>query len=325
MRPVTREIWLGDVARAATTLGMTDAAGWERVAALLGLGPGSEPVPAAEPPGDVTAFPPPPPEPGRPGPAGDGEPEPYVEPSDATRRSVADEESTLLVPVGHRPPRRTGWAVDPLPAPRSAADAGAPPHLPLLAPRSTAAVLHAALARVTPEGDLDVERAADHLARGLPLEEIPRRPLPTLRYGVQILADISASMEPFARDVEDVIDQVRSLVGVAGTRVLRFADCPSRGVGAGPRGTWRPYQPPQHGTRVLLLSGLGKVGPVFDPHRGTEREWREILLRIRQHGCDTVALVPLPERLWPTWWQSRMRVVAWDRGTTVGRVVGGSR
>lgn len=327
MRPVTREIWLGDVARAATTLGMADQAGWERVAALLGLGPGGEPVPVAEPPRDVMDLTPPPAAPGRVGLTGDAEPEPYAEPSGAPRRTVADEEPTLLVPVGHRPPRRTGWAVDPLPAPRSAptAEASAPSHLPLLAPRSTAAVLHAALARVTPEGDLDVERAADHMARGLPLAEIPRRPLPTLRYGVQILADISASMEPFARDVEDVIEQVRSLVGVAGTRVLRFADCPSRGVGAGPRGTWRPYQPPQHGTRVLLLSGLGRIGPVFDPHRSTEREWREILLRIRQHGCDTVALVPLPERLWPAWWQSRLRVVAWDRGTTVGRVVGGLR
>ncbi|UIX30072.1 hypothetical protein [Streptomyces sp. GQFP] len=327
MRPVTREIWLGDVARAATTLGVTDVVGWERVAALLGLGPGTEPTPLAEPPADGTTPPPPAPATGRTGPSDEGDPRPYVEPPDAARPRRGDEEPTLLVPVGHRPPRRTGWAVDPLPAPRSTptAEDGTPPHPPLLAPRSTAAVLHAALARVTSEGDLDVERAADHLARGLPLAEIPRRPLPTLRYGVQILADISASMEPFARDVEDVIDQVRSLVGVAGTRVLRFSDCPSRGVGAGPRGTWRPYQPPQHGTRVLLLSGLGKVGPVFDPHRGTEREWREILLRIRQHGCDTVALVPLPERLWPAWWQSRMRVVAWDRGTTVGRVVGGLR
>ncbi|MEU6225392.1 hypothetical protein [Streptomyces sp. NPDC047042] len=325
--PATREIWLGDVARAASALGLTDAAGWERVAALLGLGPGVGQVPVAEPPGDPTDLPAPPTEPGGAGPTGDGEPASYAEPLGVPRQPVAEEESTLLVPVGHRPPRRTGWAVDPLPAPRSApaAEAGALPHLPLLAPRSTAAVLHAALARVTAEGDLDVERAADHLARGLPLAEIPRRPLPTLRYGVQILADISASMEPFARDVEDVIDQVRSLVGVAGTRVLRFADCPSRGVGAGPRGTWRPYQPPQHGTRVLLLSGLGRIGPIFDPHRGTEREWRETLLRIRQHGCDTVALVPVPERLWPTWWQSRLRVVAWDRGTTVGRVVGGLR
>ncbi|WP_405773577.1 hypothetical protein [Streptomyces sp. NBC_01538] len=324
---MTREIWLGDLVRAATALGVTDAVGWARVASLLGLGPGSERELPEEPLPDTPAFPQPASTPSRRDPAGDESARPYLAPPDAVRPAPAEEESAVLVPVAHLPPRRTGWSVDPLPAPRSTPydEVGAPPQLPLLAPRSTAAVLHAALARVTPEGDLDVERAADHLARGLPLAEIPRRPLPTLRYGVQILADISASMEPFARDVEDVIDQVRSLVGVAGTRVLRFADCPSRGVGAGPRGSWRPYQPPQHGTRVLLLSGLGAVGPVFDPHRGTEREWREVLLRIRQHGCDTVALVPLPERLWPAWWQSRLRVVAWDRGTTVGRVIGGVR
>ncbi|MDX3451044.1 hypothetical protein PV396_03625 [Streptomyces sp. ME02-8801-2C] len=325
---MTREIWLGDVVRAAAALGVSDAAGWERVASLLGLGPGAERELPAQPPPDPTALlPQPVSAPGQHGPADDDAARPHVEPPGAVRPTPTDEEAALLVPVAHRPPRHTGWAVDPLPVPRSApfGEPGPPQHLPLLAPRSTAAVLHAALARVTPEGDLDVERAADHLARGLPLAEIPRRPLPTLRYGVQILADISAAMEPFAQDVEDVVDQVRSLVGVAGTRVLRFADCPSRGVGTGPRGTWRPYQPPQHGTRVLLLSGLGQVGPAFDPHRGTEREWREILLRIRQHGCDTVALVPLPERLWPGWWQYWLRVVAWDRGTTVGRVVGGVR
>lgn len=327
--PATPEIWLGDLARAATTLGITDTAGWERVAALLGLGPGAASALPVERVRDVTALAQRAPAPEPTGPAGDGEPEPLAaRPDDDPRRPVAaDEPATRLVAVGHRPQRRTGWAVDPLPAPRPTpgAEGGAPPHLPLFAPRSTTAVLHVLLSRVTPEGDLDVERAADHLARGLPLSEIPRRPLPTLRYGVQILADISPSMEPFARDVDDVIDQVRDLVGVAGTRVLRFAGCPSRGAGSGPRGTWRPYRPPQHGTRVLLLSSLGTVGPAFDPHRGTEREWREILLRIRQHGCDTVALVPLPERFWPTWWQSCLRAVVWDRGTTVGRVVGGLR
>ncbi|MFF3379203.1 hypothetical protein ACFYXF_40400 [Streptomyces sp. NPDC002680] len=330
MSPATPETWLGDLARAATTLGITDAAGWERAAALLGLGTGAASALPAERVRDVTALaqraPTPAPEPA--GPAGDGEPEPTAaQPDDGARQPVADEATSRLVAIGHRPPRRTGWPVDPLPAPRStpAAEADAPPHLPLLAPRSTGAVLHALLSRVTPEGDPDVERAADHLARGLPLAEIPRRPLPTLRHGVQILADISPSMEPFARDVDDIIGQVRNLVGAAGTRVLRFADCPSRGAGPGPRGTWRPYRPPQHGTRVLLLSSLGTVGPAFDPHRGTEREWREFLLRVRQHGCDTVALVPLPERLWPAWWQSCLWAVAWDRGTTVGRVAGGLR
>ncbi|MER6160284.1 hypothetical protein ABT147_32815 [Streptomyces sp. NPDC001868] len=330
MSPVSRETWLGDVARAADALGIEDAAGWERVAALLGLGQGAPPDSVEpRPAGDDTAVPRPTAMPGPGTAAGTGRTAPATPTPRGTSPEPGDVDTRPLVPTAHRPPRRTGWAVDPLPAPRPrsapAAEADTPPHLPLLAPRTTAAVLHAALARVTAEGDLDVERATDHLARGLPLEWIPRRPLPTLRYGVQILADISASMEPFARDVEDVIEQVRSLVGVAGTRVLRFADCPSRGAGPGSRGTWRPYRPPRYGTRVLLLSGLGMIGPAFDPHRSTEQEWRETLFRIRQHGCDAVALVPLRERLWPAWWHSQLRVVAWDRGTTVGRVVGGGR
>ncbi|MFF4232346.1 hypothetical protein [Streptomyces sp. NPDC001820] len=316
-----REIWLGDVARAATALGAWDPSAWQRIAALLGLGPGSMPAPAFEPSPDVVAAHSPTPPPGPEEPQSLGMPLPEPSPNGTPRHPPFATAHTPLTPTEHRTPRRTGWTVESLPSPRTAAGRGRL-HVPLLAPRSTAAVLHAALARVAHEGDLDVERAADHLARGLPLHEIPRRPLPTLRYGVQILADISAAMEPFAQDVEGVIDQVRSLVGVARTTVLRFADCPLRGVGTGPRGTWGPYRPPQPGTRILLLSGLGSIGPPFDPHRATEREWRETLLRIRQHGCEAVALVPLPERLWPTWWRSRLHAVVWDRGTTVGRVVG---
>lgn len=329
MSRLPREIWLGDVVRAAHALGADDSAGWRRAAELLGLGNGADDHdrPAPPPPGDP-APPSPEPAPHDAAPAHIARPGPDPAPAGTPPAGPAPEDGAPLTPTDRRPPRRTGWSVDPLPAPRTAAGsvpAGAPPYVPLLAPGSTAAVLHALLARIAPEGDLDVERAADHLARGLPLDEIPRRPLPTLRHGVQILADISPSMEPFAQDVEHVVDQVRSIVGVAGTQVLRFADCPSRGAGPGPRGTWRRYRPPQHGTRVLLLSGLGMLGPVFDPHRGSEREWRETLLRIRQHGCDAVALVPVPERLWPAWWRTWLRPVPWDRGTTVGRVVGGLR
>lgn len=51
-----REIWLGDVARAAAALGASDPSAWKRIAALLGLGPGNVPAPASEPSLDAVAV-----------------------------------------------------------------------------------------------------------------------------------------------------------------------------------------------------------------------------------------------------------------------------
>jgi hypothetical protein len=320
---VTSQSWLADVAHAATALGATTADDWQRIAGLLGLGerrtvarPGQGRVEGTP----LTGAPVGAPAPGAAKASGREEVTPTATgqvPSSGTPGT-----GTRLHPVEHRPVRQTGWSVDTLPAPRSQATPDAVPHLPLLAPGSAKAVLYTALARIAPEGEPDLETAVERLAEAGPLSGIPRRPLPTLRHGVQVLADMSTSMEPFARDVAGVVTQVRALAGPAGTQVLRFADCPLRGAGPGPRGTWEWYRPPAAGTTVLILSGLGAVGPWFDPHRATPEEWQRTVRLIRQNGCAVVALAPVPEPYRPRWWRSLLDVLVWDRGTTVGRVSG---
>ncbi|GKQ41549.1 hypothetical protein [Streptomyces sp. A012304] len=321
------EAWLGDIARAAHALDARTPEEFARIAALLGVGGG----PAG------TADPAPRPQegrgdPARRAPAEDAPPErrpPGPDQPVLQRRPTAAEAGTVnvLVPVEQQSRHPTRWSTDPLARPPGRDEARTrPPHLPLLAPRSTAALLTILLARVTFDGELDVERATETLAQARPLTAIPRLPLPTLRYGVQILADTSGAMEPFARDVDDVIAHVRALAGVAGTQVLRFADVPVRGAGPGPRTTWqRPYRPPRPGVRVLILSDLGAGGSSHNPWRATEQEWRTTVDAIRQRGCEPVALVPLPERLWPEWARGLLPMVAWDRGTTVGKALGARR
>jgi hypothetical protein len=318
---VTSQSWLADVAHAATVLGATSAEAWQRIAGLLGLGdrpavarPGRGTAEGTPQVGAPVAFP------GAAEPARRKEDTPSA--ADQVPTSGEPGTGTRLHPVEHRPVRQTGWSVDTLPAPRSQGTPDAVPHLPLLAPGSAKAVLYTALARIAPEGEPDLETAVERLAEAEPLSGIPRRPLPTLRHGVQILADVSTSMEPFARDVAGVVTQVRALAGTARTQVLRFADCPLRGAGPGPRGTWEWYRPPAAGTTVLILSGLGAVGPWFDPHRATPEEWQRTVRLIRQNGCAVVALAPVPEPYRPRWWRPLLDVLVWDRGTTVGRVSG---
>ncbi|MFH8802020.1 hypothetical protein ACH4F6_20825 [Streptomyces sp. NPDC017936] len=321
------EAWLGDVARAARALDARTPDDFARIAGLLGVGGG--PVDTAGQPGAQQGR-------GQParqaaareeqsGPRPPEQNPPLFErrPTPAGAGTV-----TVLVPVEQQTRHPTRWTTDTLARPRGRDEARTRlPHLPLLAPRSTAALLTVLLARITRDGELDVERATEELARARPLTAIPRLPLPTLRYGVQILADTSAAMEPFARDVEDVIGHVRALAGVAGTQVLRFADVPLRGAGPGPRTTWqRPYRPPRPGVRVLILSDLGAGGSELNPWRATEQEWRTTIESVQQRGCEPVALVPLPERHWPDWAvRSRLPMVAWDRGTTVGKALGARR
>lgn len=320
---MTGDAWLGDVARAARALDTRSPEDYARIAALLGLGGlptrPSQPGPE-EPPADTPAWQ---------APARQAD-FPQLRPGTdspvfgATGEPAAASAVTVLVPVGERPRPAHRWTTSGLPQPRERDRAGPrPPHLPLLAPRSTAALLTVVLSRTTHEGDLDVGRATEELARARPLTAIPRLPLPTLRYGVQILADTSGAMEPFARDVEDLICHVRALAGVAGTQLLRFADAPVRGAGSGSRDTWqRPYCPPRPGVRVLILSDLGAGGPALNPWRATEQEWRATVDTIRRRGCEPVALVPLPKRHWPHWARGLLPMLTWDRGTTVGKALG---
>lgn len=320
------ESWLGDVARAARATGARTPQDFARIAALLGLGGG--PAEGAPPPGAQEGRG----DPARQRSAREESPErttPEQDPPVFRRRSEPAGTSTVtvLVPVERQPRPSARWTVDPMARPRSHGEAPVrPPHLPLLAPRSTAALLTIILARITRDGELDVERATEELAQARPLTAIPRLPLPTLRFGVQILADTSGAMEPFTRDVDDVIGHVRALAGVAGTQVLRFADAPVRGAGPGARSTWqKPYRPPRPGVRVLILSDLGAGGSALNPWRATEEEWRATIDAIRQRGCEPVALVPLPERHWPDWARGLLPLVTWDRGTTVGKALGARR
>ncbi|QSY49702.1 hypothetical protein [Streptomyces griseocarneus] len=264
---MTGQAWLGDVARAAVALDASSAADWRHIAACLGLGAPRPTGPRPEPRATPETHP------RRRRPLGRGErrPRPAGHPAPAPGQR-APGRTIALTPVEHRPPAATGWTVDPLPPPAAAAHRTALAHDPSSPPDHRRRPAR----RPGPQHLRRRARRGSGRRPGLrlrPLTELPRRPVFTLRYGVQILADVSASMEPLARDVTDVVARVRALAGVAGTRTLYFSESAAR-RGRGPRAQWRPYRVPPAGTTVLILSSLGLTGPVFNPtgpHRGVAR------------------------------------------------------
>jgi hypothetical protein len=213
----------------------------------------------------------------------------------------------------------SGWPSSADPIPREDADGsatGSAPE-PLFQPEWTPALLAAVCATRAPSGPLEVARLVDLAATAVPLTEI-RRPRRTLAHGVQLLIDTGPGMMPYAQDCALLR---RAVLAVVGTRVavLRFAGCPTRGAGTGPR-PWGRYRPPPAPTPVLLLTDLGIGRPEPPAERVGVREWLAFADLLRRQGCDGVALVPYPRRRVPAPLRAALHVVEWDRATTVRSV-----
>lgn len=294
------QVWLGDLLRAIAA-----GADPHDAAELLGLVARRDCVP----------------------PADAGPPEP-VPPSGADRPKTAEPLPDQSGSTSHTPPRavpmlpelsrgeagRSDWTPGPsLPLP--AADQSPEP-TPLLAPRTTAAVLHTLLATTAPDGDPDVEAVARLWAQGKPVQTLPRTVRPTLRFGVQVLVDIGEAMQLFSRDQSELVAHIRTVAGTEFTSVSYFADVPARGVGRAGRRTWRDYTPPSIGSRVLILSDFGIGGPSTHDSRSTPAEWRDFISAVRKADCFPVGLVPYPSSRWPAWLTSSMPLLLWDRTTT---------
>jgi hypothetical protein len=312
---VTGEIWLGDLARALAEIGPETDDDVRVIARLLGLAAPAREDARAELAPD-TAVP------------DSGPPDDWLtdddgaEPVDASgtapaTRSPGEGDLPRLSPVGRRPPpRATGWGVRSLPR-VSGGDVG---RLPEREPLGGATILQTLIAVQTAEGPLDVPAIVEVLACRRVPDRLPREAWPTLRFGVEVLVDVGLPMRPFEGDQLQVIRQLRTIVGEQLTSVRYFADIPARGAGPGPRRTWRPYEPPDPGTRVLILSDFGLGGPVPHPRRSQPDEWRSLIGELRRRDCDAVGLLPVPAGRWPAWLLALIPLICWDRAATAGRV-----
>jgi hypothetical protein len=173
------------------------------------------------------------------------------------------------------------------------------------------------LSRTVPEGPVDLNRLLEQLAGNITVEELPRQPVRTLRFGVQVLVDLGEGMEPFLRDEMELVDRVMAIAGRHGCQVRYFSDCPLRRSGEGAGWTWKPYRPPARGAKVLVLSDFGYNA---DSSRSAaarlRQDWQETVEIMRRHGCSAVALAPVPCRSIPSWVSDLMPVLSWDRTTT---------
>jgi hypothetical protein len=194
--------------------------------------------------------------------------------------------------------------------------ARAPAPAPLLTPRAERGILTAMLATAATGGPVDVERAVATIARGEPLDEIPRRMDQTLRRGAHVLLDSSGSMIPFADDVERLERDLISVLGADRIEIARFIGTPLRGAGAGPRFSWEQYRPPERPRPVVVVSDLGAGLSPPDDDRALPWEWQEFAELIRRAGSQLIALTPYRSSRIPVQLRRAFPIVPWNRSVT---------
>lgn len=191
---------------------------------------------------------------------------------------------------------------------------------PLLPSRVRSAMLSTAISMREETGELDLARAVQSIASGQVLARLPRVPVPSLRRGVQVLADLGEGMLPYAADRGELSVAIQRIAGKEQTELLRFAGTPLRGAGPGPRHRWGRWVPPPRGTPVLLLTDLGLGGPLLSHDRAPLGEWLRFSEEARRGGCPLLAFVPYEPERWPAELARVITLLPWDRGTTVSAI-----
>ena len=311
-------IFLGDLARAISELGISDPAALKLAAQMLGFNldavdagkneirqestvTSDAPIAPSE-TGSETVTPPP-----------EGA-------SISTTETETSKAKVIAIELSRTTGQKETWIpeVEPLP-PQEDGPIATPPLIPLLMPQWTRGILSAAFSTWDDEGLLDIESVTEVLANGESVERLPTLLSLTLGRGVQLLLDKSQAMMPFVRDQAWLLKEIRNVVGTDKVEVLRFIGSPGRGAGAGPR-PWPDYQPPPPGVPVVILSDLGIRQPMFASDWADEDEWVAFVDVVVRAHCPLIALVPYKSSRWPRSLTRLMSIVPWDRSTTAGRV-----
>jgi hypothetical protein len=313
----------GDLLRAARDLGVHDPALLQRLARQLGLQvPPAPRAAAASPAGAARAASPKRPQPAQALPPARPQPGPQADsPGGDTAAAGSLVPAQLLalpdLPAGAAAP---AWLAPDTPQLAKGPVAPATPHDTLFSPPSSRA-MGAALAAVRiRDGDVDTERLVATLAEGRPLRTVPRLPVWTLRHGLQVLIDQGPGMQPWQRDVDQLLALLARLLGEARLQVLGFDDEPLRGC-------WQPgtdetmrWPAPPPGAAVLMVSDLGITRPPGAVLQPVARRWQGFARAAAQAGAAVRVLVPHAPARWPADLPAPLRPLWWDRHTTVAAV-----
>lgn len=189
-------------------------------------------------------------------------------------------------------------------------------HSPLFHPAWQRRLLLAALSVPARRRQIDESQLIGRLAQAEPITVIPRRWTTRPGAGVQVILDLDPAMTPFAHDQTQLVTELCRAIGGEQVRVLRCDGDPLERIGDGPRRSWQRYRPPKTGWPVLALTAGATPNPWS---RGTHG-WAAFFRQAVQDGTPVTVLSPWGDERLSTV-PEEIRVVAWDRKTTVADVL----
>ncbi|MEW8411370.1 MAG: hypothetical protein AB2728_21110 [Candidatus Thiodiazotropha sp.] len=186
---------------------------------------------------------------------------------------------------------------------------------PVFAKREERAILSAAVAVQTFTGHVDLDRVIDRLIEQKLVKQLPRQPLPTLKYGVQLLLDRSQSMLPYAQDLVTLETNLKKLAGSSRFMRHNFKGAPRTTPGDG-----KLRHPPKiiNNVPILLVTDFGIGAPLLSRDRAGPGEWLAFAKLAGKKNCPVVALIPHKLRYWPEMARMNFLCIHWDRTTSTG-------
>ncbi|WP_292917907.1 formylglycine-generating enzyme family protein [Nitrosomonas sp.] len=164
----------------------------------------------------------------------------------------------------------------------------------------------------------DMPRIIKTMANGLLLQKIPRRTRRRWAASVQVLVDRPQRTHLFNRDYNQVLHQLEKLRGGTGLVIQKILQRPGGNVQIvqGKAIVNKQWKAPVAGNTVFVLSDLG----LLDRTGMALRSWLRVGNLLRQAGCRTVALVPVPERYLAPDLIGLFDCVCWDRNSQLSPV-----
>ena len=162
------------------------------------------------------------------------------------------------------------------------------------------------MARIrTRSGPPEIEALVEGAAERKPMSSL-RLAMTETASGADVLVDTGNHAAGLMRDQARFVNLMRRVLGRDLVSVFRFAGSPLRGVVAELGSRVEEYRPVREGWPVVVLSDFGATS-----------EWKEFSRVVKAAGCHLIALVPHAPARWPAGLAASMRLVPWDRSTSV--------
>jgi hypothetical protein len=217
------------------------------------------------------------------------------------RSAAVPEWWTTLEPLAPSPPAPslTYGAAEQMPA-------------PLLRPGWQRAIFAEIAASYFQEGEPDTQALVDRVAAHLPITNIPRRYVRSVRRGLCCYVDRGDGMRPFSADESGLVQGLQMVIGREALTVKAFRRTPMRPAADDDEAS----EPPPRGQPLLLVTDLGIGRPRLSDDPARPAEWLRFVDEMQRNANRIVALVPYPQTRWPRQLRRSMAILFWDPATS---------